>query len=790
MIARRWRWLLAAVVMGLILLFGVPLVFSLLPRSASDTEGAELPYVEIVDEAPAAPILTVTGDTQAIYQIDPAQSQARYGVQEIILNSMDGRTVVGSTQAISGDIFLDFATPSNSQLGEIVISVSSLESDSSLRDQHLRAEYLESERYPAVRFVQERIIGLPDVIEIGTAYSVQIEGYLTVKAITARITWDVMLTLEVDRLVGSATTQIQMSTFEVGPINLIGWLQTDDVMQLSFDFVAASDAPTPTAALPESAEATAPAPVAPSNINSEFNRDIRPILEANCVACHTTGQIGFSVYPMVTVQDVISVADDLAFLVQSGYMPPWPPGDTMPPLEHDRSLTEAEIATLVAWADAGAPVNGDLDAPLAVSTENAIQIRIDLVLPMPEPYLAPEGRTDDYRCFVLDPKIESPRYITGYEVIPGSISIVHHVLVFPMPAQAQALADAKSGADGRPGWECFGGPGLPGIETNTAIAPGWVPGAGANQFPADTGILLNPGDLLVFQAHYNLEAGTIPDQSRLVLELSEIGGSLVALQGIGLAAPVEIPCPAAYQRTEPCQRQTAVRDSETRDPDAGLLSDALLVLCGRGLNDYREQDAARVESVCDSTAPISGQGIQVNGHMHRLGTSVTITLNPDSENAQILLDLPHWDFDWQENYTFVQPIQINEGDVLRLTCTWDNTRGIETANAPQDTASAYSWFGIQPALAHNTVQTHPFRYVTWGEDTRDEMCLAAVIVIPDPAYYGVTLTDEGEGSEIALYAGILWMRLLRQPVLLMSLLTGTGVLLAGAGVAYRRYRKH
>jgi hypothetical protein len=318
-----------------------------------------------------------------------------------------------------------------------------------------------------------------------------------------------------------------------------------------------------------------------------------------------------------------------------------------------------------------------------------------------------------------------------------------------------------------------------------------VPGSGANQYPENTGILLQPGDLFVFQVHYNLEGGSIPDQSTLILELSEPGAELIGLQGIGLAAPVELPCPEAYQATEPCQRAFAIRDAETRDSLAGWLADALLVACDRTVDDYANQDAARIESVCDSTAPISGQAIQVNGHMHRLGTSNRIELNPDTPNAQILLDIPNWDFDWQQNYTFVEPVRIEAGDVLRITCTWDNTRGIQLTNA----GSTIGWqadfgsiFGVNRVLAHDEISTQPYQYVTWGEGTRDEMCLSAVIVIPDPEYYDVILTDSSSLDDTTLLFSIILMRALRDPLLIVVVLAGLALVIGFVVVLYRRRR--
>ena len=96
------------------------------------------------------------------------------------------------------------------------------------------------------------------------------------------------------------------------------------------------------------------------------------------------------------------------------------------------------------------------------------------------------------------------------------------------------------------------------------------------------------------------------------------------------------------------------------------------------------------------------QAVGVTLHMHTLGTSGTVTLNPGTPREQVLLDIPEWNFHWQGFYWYEQPIVLRRGDVLRVTCTWDNT------------------LSEQP------------KYVVWGEGTQDEMCLAGLTITGQP----------------------------------------------------------
>ena len=95
----------------------------------------------------------------------------------------------------------------------------------------------------------------------------------------------------------------------------------------------------------------------------------------------------------------------------------------------------------------------------------------------------------------------------------------------------------------------------------------------------------------------------------------------------------------------------------------------------------------------------------VAGHMHLLGRSISVTLNPGRTGQKTLLDRKVWDFDNQRATALKQPVTVRAGDKLRVTCTHD--------------AALRS---VLPELADE-----PSRYVMWGEGTSDEMCLGIVL---------------------------------------------------------------
>ena len=126
-------------------------------------------------------------------------------------------------------------------------------------------------------------------------------------------------------------------------------------------------------------------------------------------------------------------------------MPPWPPGKRSPEYvgQSSRILSAQQRASILAWARAGGKIDGPARKPTAQKGPEVRQGEALLDLKMQATYTpsAPKGITDDYRCFLLDPKQAGDSFVTSARIVPGQPKIVHHVILFKVGA-AQ-LADAK-----------------------------------------------------------------------------------------------------------------------------------------------------------------------------------------------------------------------------------------------------------------------------------------------------------------------------------------------------------
>ncbi|WP_117212095.1 monooxygenase [Allorhizocola rhizosphaerae] len=330
-----------------------------------------------------------------------------------------------------------------------------------------------------------------------------------------------------------------------------------------------------------------------------------------------------------------------------------------------------------------------------------------LELSLPQPFTpAPARGTDEYRCFLIDPGLTAPTFITGSQFLPDNAAIVHHAILFRVPAADVAEArelDAK--ADGG-GWTCFGGTGITSDQPLRQVSGGaaawigaWAPGGDEVLLAQNVGYEMAAGSQIVLQVHYNTLGAKGADRSGIRLRLRDSGDArLKPLHTKLLPAPVELPC-AEGESGRLCDRQQAILDVNARfGAQAGLAVSGLSLLCDKG-----QPKPGPVQSC---TTPVREAGLihAVAGHMHLLGRSIKVELNPGTKKSKILLEVPEYNFDDQGAHPLPEPVTVKPGDTLRVTCTHDA--------------------GLRKRLP--ALQSLEPRYVVWGDGTADEMCLGVV----------------------------------------------------------------
>ncbi len=439
-----------------------------------------------------------------------------------------------------------------------------------------------------------------------------------------------------------------------------------------------------------------------------FTRDVAPVLQQKCAGCHQVG--GVAPFALDSARAVSSRASLIAAAVEADVMPPWPPGPRSPAYagESERTLSKEERATILAWARAGGKTDGPARKP---RPPNETVVRdgervIDVAMPAVYRPQAEPGTTDDYRCFVLDPKLAQDVSVTSAWIEPGASKVVHHVILFKISADQRAEAAQLDSAERGPGWTCFGGTGLTGGSVDGLNDADWIaawaPGGVGGRLPDGTGVPLDAGSRIVMQVHYNLLNGRAPDRSRAVLTVAPASAGLDDVRTMLLPGPVELAC-AKGESGRLCNRSAALAELARKyGSSAAFIPPGLLLLCRRSLTDVAPSAVSR----CDRRIQEPTTILVAAGHMHLLGSSIRIELNPGTPRARVLLDIPRWDFHWQGAYTLEEPIEAGLGDVVRVTCRHDVSRRHHGAH------------GV-PATP---------RYILWGEGTTDEMCLGLLQV--------------------------------------------------------------
>ena len=354
------------------------------------------------------------------------------------------------------------------------------------------------------------------------------------------------------------------------------------------------------------------------------------------------------------------------------------------------------------------PVLIGLPATTAASSSVASVTKISLEMDHAYRPVAAIGSTDDYHCTLMNPHVTENSYIISSRFIPGS-SEDHHAALFLVPPSSAASVERDN--DGGRGWTCFGGP-LPGTAPVGLAADPlltfWAPGAGTDNFPKGTGVFLRAGSLVIMQVHYNLLLGDKPVKNSLVLRTVPASAPLLPLHLDLMLAPPNIPCPAGVSGPL-CNRSAELANLARRFGESALTEvDGIEAVCGENPSDPPQGDSA------SCTRPIgrSGYIVRVYAHMHLLGASFQMVLDPGTPQARTVLVVPDYDFHDQRSYNLSSPVHVTAGEPVEVTCTYD------------------------PDLAQELpiLRRVPPHFVTWGDGSTDEMCIELAwtsSVLPD-----------------------------------------------------------
>jgi hypothetical protein len=352
-----------------------------------------------------------------------------------------------------------------------------------------------------------------------------------------------------------------------------------------------------------------------------FNKDVVPILQNNCQECHRPGEI--APMSLLTYTDARPWAKAIRNAVLSQKMPPWFADPRIGHFANDRRLSEAQIKTLVAWVDAGAPEGHAKDRPAPRTFQQGWNLKPDMVIEMPKPFEIPAGGTIDYQYILVKGNIKEDIWVKQAEMRPSNNAVLHHGKVWVRPPGSHWMENAV------PGVPYSSGMGRNTVEDGNDIIGKFNPGLGAQTFNIDGSAKLIPkGSDFVFELHYTAVGKPATDVSR-----------------VGLALAKEPPKVRYYL-------------------SPGTPAALNLVIPPNNPN---------VEVVSESTVEADGvKLVYIQPHAHLRGKDFELRLvYPTGEKETVFKG--KFDFNWQLGYDLAKPLVLPKGTRIVSIAHYDNS---------------------------------------------------------------------------------------------------------------------
>jgi hypothetical protein len=430
-----------------------------------------------------------------------------------------------------------------------------------------------------------------------------------------------------------------------------------------------------------------------------FTEDVAPIVFNNCTGCHRAGEA--APFTLMNYTEVRSHAKLIAAVTSSRRMPPWKAGPSDYEFKNARSLSDADIATIQKWVEAGMPEGDPRKLPKMPEFTQGWELgKPDLIVSMPEAYPVPAYGRDIYRNFVLPLNLTEDKWVRAIDFRPAARGVVHHSLFYlddTGAARAEDAKDALPGYDGGMG----GGVTLNARSGNLQAALGLIQGRGAQSTDPRTS-----GQDIASQADFG---GTV---SRVSGGLGgwALGARARALpDGLAYFVPKGSDLilsthfhPSGKEEKEASVVGLYFTDKAPTKKFTGVqLPPVFGALAGLDIPAGDKQ-----YSIHDSfVLPVDVKAFGTGAHAHYIAKDMKLTATFPDGQVKNLLWIQDWDFAWQEQYAYKDYVLLPKGTRLDGTVSYDNS-----ADNPRN-------------------PSNPPRRVTWGEQSTDEMGSVGIQVV-------------------------------------------------------------
>lgn len=346
-----------------------------------------------------------------------------------------------------------------------------------------------------------------------------------------------------------------------------------------------------------------------------FSGEVGRILTAKCIGCHRTGELGR--FPLDTWEQARLFTREIRLAVGMRTMPPWPAVPDYGHFSNDRSLSVAEIETLIRWTDSGA-LKGSGDGRLIPPYERGGSDEPGLDLAPALPYEVPASGAVETRCFSY-PGFSADTWIRGIDVVPGDRRVVRHVRVFADPG---GIAQRLDLADPAPGFRCSSD--QSGYLERPRLGD-WTPAMPLQLTPPGVGRELNSGTRLLVEIRYGRIGTRVSDATHI---------RLLTLR-------------------EPPERVLQTRFIPS--PELTIPADTW---------SYRASTTW--------TAPEDMKLHAIVPYLSDRGTDFKAHLTLPGGTGDPLVWIHDYDVDWQIAYQFVRPLAVPSGSRIAINVEFDN----------------------------------------------------------------------------------------------------------------------
>ena len=341
--------------------------------------------------------------------------------------------------------------------------------------------------------------------------------------------------------------------------------------------------------------------------------DIAPILADNCATCHREG--GIAPFAMDSHTMVQGWSPMIREVLMTKRMPPGQIDGHIGEFINDRLITDEEVRNVIAWADAGAPKDGDTDplTELTWSTSKwSLSDKPDLVLKVPSQQVPATGVLE-YRDVAVKIDLDGKdRWIRGTEYIPGDRTVLHHTI------NSLSFPEEVGKRRGR-------------NNPDKASITAYIPGGTAAFNPPNTGGLLKDGSVLNLNLHYTTNGRETVDESEI---------------GLWFYPEGEIPTERMSGRCA-CIFPNTWTNIPSNDP---AFEQTATITIGKDANIY-------------SYLP----------HMHFRGKYMRFYADYPDGSSEELINIAQFNYAWQMSYTYAEPKFVPAGTKITAVGAFDNS---------------------------------------------------------------------------------------------------------------------